>query len=81
MKVIEILKLGRNMLETLHEACIKLSDFEHIAMYDEYVSMIEEGLKKCYIVAFLSEKYEISERKVYYVIKKFETDCKPGAVL
>jgi len=79
MKVIEILKLGRNMAKTLQDFCINLSDFEHIGMYDEYIDMLESGLKKCYIVAFLSEKYKISERKVYYLIKKFSKDCELGA--
>ena len=76
MKVIEIMKLGRKFFELLQKACIKLSDFEHIELYDEYEEMLEAGLKKCYIVAYLSEKYRVSERKVWYVIKKFERDCK-----
>ena len=75
MKVIEIMKLGRKFFELLQKACIKLSDFEHIELYDEYTEMLGKGMKKCYIVAHLSEKYRISERKVWYVIKKFERDC------
>ena len=81
MKVIEVLKLGRNMAKTLQELCIKLSDFERIAMYEEYLKMLEDGLKKCYVVAFLSEKYRLSERKVYYLIKKFSLDCTIGAAV
>ena len=68
------------MAKTLQDFCISLSDFEHIAMYDEYIEMLKSGFKKCYIVAHLSEKYRLSERKVYYVIKKFDQDCNFGAV-
>ena len=80
MKVIEILKLGQNIANALQEKCVKLSDFDYINLYDEYLGMMKEGLKKCYIVAFLADKYRISERKVYYIIKKFSEDCKIGAV-
>lgn len=75
-----MLKFGRSMAKALQEMCIKLSDFEHIPMYEEYLEMFESGLKKCYIVAFLSEKYAVSERKVWYIIKKFSEDCTVGAV-
>ena len=80
MKVIEILKLGQNMANALQKMCVTLSDFDYIGLYDEYVKMMEDGLKKCYIVAFLSDKYRISERKVYYIVKKFSEDCNIGAV-
>ena len=80
MKVIEILKLGQNMANALQEMCVKLSDFDYIGLYDEYLGMMKHGMKKCYIVAFLAEKYRISERKVYYIIKKFSQDCNIGAV-
>lgn len=76
MKVIEILKLGRNIAKALHDSCIKLSDFRYIEMYDEYMEIIGSGEKSTYAVAILSEKYSISERQVYYLIKKFTQDCK-----
>lgn len=76
MKVIEILKLGQNIAKALQGSCIKLSDFKYIDLYDEYVSIIGSGAKSTYAVAMLSEKYSISERQVYYLIKKFAQDCK-----
>ena len=30
MKVIEILKMGRNFLEVLHNSCIKMEDWKYI---------------------------------------------------
>ena len=33
-----------------------------------------------YIVAILAERYDISERKVYGLIKRFQSDCKPLSV-
>jgi hypothetical protein len=80
MKLIEILNLNRKSLEILQKYCIKTSDVSYLQMYHEYESMMKDMLKKSYIIAHLSHKYRISERKVYYLIKKFERDCKIGAV-
>lgn len=79
MKVVEILKIGQNLIETLQKSCVKLDDVKYISMYDEYTELINLGNKKSYVVALLSEKYCISERQVYYLIKRFDADCKIGA--
>ena len=75
MKVVEILKLGRIWLEMLQESCIKVEDVRFIAMYDEFCALVGDGNKKSYAVTFLSEKYGISERQVYYILKRLSSDC------
>lgn len=76
MKVIEILKLGRNFLEMLQKSCIKLNDLKYIEMYEEYEKMVALGEKISYAATILAKKYEISERQFYYLIRRFEKDCK-----
>ncbi len=80
MKVVEILKLGQNILKTLQKARIRIEDVRYIGLYEDYQSIMNDGYKKSYAIAVLSEKYNISERKVYYLLKRFETDCKIDAV-
>ena len=80
MKVIEVLKIGRNILELLHKSCISIKDIQYVALYDEYMEIVRSGGKSTYAAAHLSRKYKISERKVYYLVKKFGGDCKTGAV-
>jgi len=80
MKVIEILKLGREILKTLQESCIKVEDYKYIELYEQYLDIVRSGGKSSYAVAVLAERYGISERKVYYIVKKFSTDCTIGAV-
>lgn len=80
MKVYEILSLNRDFLEKLHEFGINLSEVRWIDVYSEYISMKRCGEKKAYIVAFLSEKHNICERKVYKIIETMEKDCQIGAV-
>ena len=80
MKVIEIMKLGRNFLEMLQKSCIKIDDLKYIEMYDEYERMVAFGEKISYAATTLAKKYKISERQFYYIIKRFSDDCKNCAV-
>jgi len=57
-----------------------MDDVRFIGMYYEYQQLIRDGNKKSYAIAFLSEKYNICERQVYYMIKKFSADCNVDAV-
>lgn len=59
---------------------ISLDDGKWVELYHEYKKMKDMDHKMVYIVAFLSEKYEICERKVYKIIKSMERDCMIDAV-
>ena len=80
MKVIELLKIDQLVLRLLQEYCIKVADVRFVELYEDYVRIISGGEKVSYAVAFLAEKYSISERKVYYLIKKLSEDCNILAV-
>lgn len=80
MKVIDILKLNRGYLKICREAGIKLNDVQYIDLYNEYCMLSEKGEKVSYIVAMLAERYGISERKVYMLIKHMQSDCNLSAV-
>ena len=80
MKVIEILNFNRELLKKLHEAGIRLEDTQYIDLYSDYMNLYKNGEKVSYIVATLSLRYGISERKVYDLIKRFKTDCNLCAV-
>ena len=43
-------------------------------LYDEYKKMLANGDKVSYIIATLADKYEVSERKVYDLIRRFKAD-------
>jgi hypothetical protein len=73
MKTIEILKFLEDFLKKISEAGIRTEDINYIAVYDEYCAMKSAGEKITYIVAHLAEKYGISERNIYYLVKRFET--------
>ena len=75
MKIIEIVKINRELLRNLHIAGVRMDDTNYIDLYTEYKRMLKEREKVSYIVAVLAVKYAISERKVYGLIKRFQTDC------
>lgn len=54
MKVIDILKLNKGLLNILQEVGIKVEDVKYIELYNDYQFMIESGEKVSYIVAILS---------------------------
>lgn len=80
MKVIEVLEFNRELIKRLKLAGIRLEDANYIDLYTEYKQLMAQGEKVSYAVAHLAEKYVVSERKVYGLIKRFRSDCNPCAV-
>ena len=80
MKIIEVLKFNRELIKRLKIAGIRLEDEEFVDLYTDYTTLLRHGEKVSYIVARLSEKYAVGERKVYMLIKRFQSDCKSLAV-
>ncbi|MBR8719940.1 hypothetical protein IX307_001173 [Bacteroides pyogenes] len=80
MKVIDILIFNRELLKNLQESGIRLEDCRYVDLYSDYINLLNQGEKVSYVVALMSEKYSVSERKVYALIKHFQGDCKLPAV-
>lgn len=80
MKVIEILKLNRELLKICRNVGIRLDDVLYIELYNDYNRLLAKGEKVSYIVAVLAERYAVSERKVYTLLKRLRADCNLCAV-
>lgn len=80
MILFEILNFNKEIIDRLISVGFKLEDSQYVPLYADYLKMRRQGDKVTYIVSTLSVRYKVSERKVYSVIKKFETDCTAGAV-
>lgn len=80
MKVIEILKFNKEILKRLQQVGIRLDDARYIDLYYDFEEMTGSGDKVSYAVAVLADRYSVSERKVYALLKRFRSDCKPLAV-
>ena len=75
MKVKELVKIGSEMMKMLHKHGITIDYYQHLPMIEEFDIMKDTGHKTTYIIAYLAEKYDICERKVYKIIGKMIMDC------
>lgn len=80
MKIIDILKFNRELIKRLREAGIRLKDERYIDLYNDYTELRLHGEKVSYIVLVLSTRYAVSERTVYSLVKRFNSECNLFAV-
>ena len=80
MKVYELLALNRELIERMCAAGVRLDDVRYVGLYRDYLRMKGAGGKVSYIVAVLADRYGVSERKVYSILKRFGNDCTEIAV-
>ena len=80
MKIIELLKFNKELLERLKNAGIRMEDCQYVELYSDFENMRKTDHQKVtYIVEKMAEKYNISVRKVYQLIRFFNSDCTAGA--
>ncbi len=79
MTVYEALKLCGGVIETLEKAGIKPGDHKYLRLFEDYAEAKARGEKVCYIVACLADKYGLSVRAVYDVVKRLGSDCKSAS--
>lgn len=75
MTVFEILNFNRELLERLKRIGVRLDDTMYIDLFVDFNNMVGTGDKVSYAVAVLADRYGISERKVYSLIKRYKSDC------
>lgn len=80
MTIFEVLKFNCELINRLRHIGIRLQDTDYIDLFTDYNKMVAQGNKVSYTVAYLASCYRISERKVYSLIKRFQSDCNPCAV-
>jgi hypothetical protein len=80
MTLFEILNFNREFISRLYRIGYRPGDFKYIDLYSDFEIMHNRGDKVTYIISVLSNKYDVSERKVYAVIKRFKKDCTHPAV-
>lgn len=75
MTIFEVLNFNRELLDRLRSMGISLDDTRYIDLFADFNKMIAEGNKVSYAVAVLADRYNVSERKVYSLIKRYKSDC------
>lgn len=80
MTYFETLNFNREPITRLVQNGFKPEDCRYIDLYSEFEAMRDNGYKVTYIVSLLADRYTVSERKIYDVIKRFGKHCTIGAV-
>lgn len=80
MILYEGVKMYGSTLNYLTKMGYKHGDCKYIPLFEDYLLMKKEGDKVVYIVAALSDKYGVSERKIYDIIGRFSSSCNICAV-
>lgn len=68
------------MLKLLSSHGITMEDCNNIQLFKDYLVMKGHKNKTSYIIQCLAEKYNMGERTVYRVIKRFHEFCREVAV-
>lgn len=76
MKAVELVKISRNALEMMSKFDIKQNDWQFVPMYEEYLAMRQKREKFRYVLAYLAEKYSLSESSVRRVIRRLGREVK-----
>lgn len=77
MKVVELLSIGGEILKRMSDCGIRVDDYKYADMHREYVDMRSRGEKYWYVVAYLADKYNISESNVVRIIRRLSKDVNP----
>ena len=80
MTLFEALEFNKKPLEMLIRMGAKLNDIRYLDLYSEFKLMKSQGEKTTYCIAYLAEKYSISERTICEVFKRFKKECILDAV-
>ena len=64
-----VLKLNLNQLKLMSDFDIPAHYYRYIPMFEDYLQMRAAGEKMAYIIAVLTERYDVSDSTVKRVIK------------
>lgn len=75
MKVVELLKIGKEMLKVLSRCDVMRDDWRYVGMVEEYQVMRGNGVKHTAAIGLLGESYGVSERTVERILKRLGREC------
>lgn len=75
MTIYKILTLHKPLLETLNKLGItRTEEAYYTSIYQEYLEHIKKGDKVSFVTLKLAEKYNLSQRTIYSIVKKLSRE-------
>lgn len=75
MKVVELLKIGGELLKLMSRNEVNRDDWRFVPMYETFQEMRLKGVKYREAVRMLAEEYHVSRATVERAIKRLEGEC------
>ena len=75
MKVVELLKIGRELLKVMSKTDVRRDDWKYIEAYEHFKMMRINGVKHTEAIRMLSQENNVSERTFERAIKRLEAEC------
>ena len=72
-----LLKLNLNQVETMSKCGLSVDDARYVPMYEEYLSLLGDGVPKERIYQHFRGKYHVSESTVKRVVKRLSKRFTP----
>lgn len=72
MTVYEFLKVNETFIQYVIKNLPSVQLLGYLELYQEYLDLKKQGEKVSYIVAILADKYKVTERLIYKVVKQFK---------
>lgn len=70
----EILKMNASLLHLLNKNGVSINDVNYIDIFDEFTKMKQQGLKVRYIAITLAEKYGMTDRSIFKIVKRMSQE-------
>lgn len=74
MKAGELVNFNSKSLKAMSEVGIKIGDYRHLVLWNDYTALIANGNKKTYAMALVASRYKVSERTSARIISRFEAE-------
>lgn len=74
MNAYEFLTTHKGVMEQLQTLPVQPSDVRYLELYRDYQRLTNEGHKKTYVLQYLADEYDVDERTIYRIVKKFSTE-------
>ncbi len=70
----DILKMNERLFSIMLENKINPNDIRYLQIYEKFLDMKSKGHKVGYIVVHLAAENDMTDRGIYKIIKRFESE-------
>ena len=78
MTTYQLLRANESLLRIIADNKINITDVANLEIFTQFMKMKEEGHKVGYITIYLADKYGMTDRAIYKIIKRLNREVEIG---